>query len=344
MIPWLVRMLALALPLAAVAADGSAPANPWAPLPTFELPTAPDEGIAKPDNEEPSWPEPRYLPVQGDVLGEPQTHTVAEGETLYDIARLYGLGIAELAAANPLDDVWLPRTGSALNLPTQRIVPDAPRRGVVINLAEFRLYLYHPTDGTVASLPVGIGAEGHETPTGQSRITQKRQDPIWTPPPSIRKERPDLPASIPAGPDNPLGKHALNLGWPQIVIHGTNKPWSIGTPGSYGCLRMYPEHVAWLFEQVSVNTPVWVVHQPIKFGLADGKLWVQAHPEARQVAQLLGGETMADEPTASLLEALARDVQLGKLEPGKESPIAWDVLDQALATRLGLVTPISAVP
>src|SRR5690606_20215720 len=120
-------------------------------------------------------------------------------------------------------DPWLPGVGTELVIPGEHILPDAPRRGIVVNLAELRLY-HFAAGGRIESMPIGIGSEGVETPLGDTKVVNKRRDPTWWPPPSIRAERPELPASVPPGPDNPLGAFALDLGLPLYRIHGTNRP------------------------------------------------------------------------------------------------------------------------
>jgi L,D-transpeptidase ErfK/SrfK len=174
-----------------------------------------------------------------DVIGVPSFHTVTESDTLLDIAREYDLGYVEVRAANPGVDPWLPSAGNTLTLPRQHVLPDAPRRGIVINLPELRLY-YFPARGAPSSFPIGIGGEGRETPVGHTTIARKRIHPTWTPTKSEREEDPDLSASVPPGPDNPMGDRALYLGWTGYAIHGTDKPYSIAgatATAASACIR-----------------------------------------------------------------------------------------------------------
>jgi L,D-transpeptidase ErfK/SrfK len=225
------------------------------------------------------------LPTPGvDVVGEMGTVTVAEGETLLDIARAHDLGYNEISAANPGLDPWLPAPGSTVFLPTRYVLPAAPRRGIIVNLAEMRLYYYPETGGAervVMTFPIGIGQEGWTTPLGITRIVGKIKDPSWTVPASIREEHDrlgdPLPGVVPPGPDNPLGAYAMRLGMTSYLIHGTNKPYGIGRRTSHGCIRLYPEDIETLFQQVPVATPVWVIDQPYKLGRDHGKLLLEAH-------------------------------------------------------------------
>jgi len=221
-----------------------------------------------------------------DVVGTVQvTHASAE-DTLSDIARRFNLGYEELVRANPNVDPWLPGEGREIVLPTQFVLPDAPREGLVINLPTLRVF-YFPKHApgepqTVITHPIGIGKVGWSTPVGVTKVVSKKKDPVWTPPASVRKEHKEngdiLPARVPAGPDNPLGAYAMTLGWPSYLIHGTNKPYGVGMRSSHGCMRFYPEDIAILFEEIPVGTQVRVVDQPFLFGWHDNRLYAQAVP------------------------------------------------------------------
>lgn len=220
------------------------------------------------------------------VIGRMEYHTVEAGENLLLIARRYDLGYIELIAANPGVDPWLPRAGRTLAMPTAHVLPDAPHKGIVINLPELRLYYYGDRGSPVITYPIGVGRKGRETPIGSTQIVRKRKAPTWIPPASIRAERPELPAVVPPGPDNPLGDFALDLGWENYVLHGTNRPYGIGRRVSSGCIRLYPEDIERLFAAVSVATPVTVVDQPVKLGWSHGQLYLEIHPDAPEGDQL----------------------------------------------------------
>jgi len=230
------------------------------------------------------------LRPDSDLIGTVGTHTIAEDESLPALAVKYGLGYIELRAANVAIDPWLPPLGHRVVLPTRYILPDAPRQGIVMNLAELRLYYFPPGGKTVETYPIGIGREGWQTPLGRTSVTKKRKDPVWYVPESVRAEQPELPRAVGPGPFNPLGKHALNLGWPAYLIHGTNKPHGVGRQVSHGCVRMYPDDIAALFERVPVGTPVTVVDQPVKVGWHDGALYVEIHPSRDARDMLEAGE------------------------------------------------------
>lgn len=215
------------------------------------------------------------------VGGTAGRHTIGSGDSLVELARRYGVGYNEITAANPNVDPFIPRTGTSVTIPGIWILPDIPvRQGIVINLAEMRLYYFPPLKGDlVETFPVGIGDEGWDTPTGTYRITEKTEHPAWHVPPSILKQRPELPRVLPPGPDNPLGSHALRLSGGSIMIHGTNRPFSIGRRASHGCIHLYPEDIATLFPRVPLGTSVTIVRQQVKATAVNGWVWVQINDD-----------------------------------------------------------------
>jgi len=229
------------------------------------------------------------IPSTGDtVVGEDQTVETVYEDTLYDLARTYGLGSEELIRVNPGIDPWLPGAGKKIVVPGRHILPPAPREGIVVNLPEHRLYYYpKPKRGgprVVITYPVSIGKMDWRTPLGLTQVMAKQKDPTWYPPESVRmehlKDGDPLPASVPPGPNNPLGQFALRLaaGKGTYLIHGTNNPIAVGLPVTHGCIRMYPEDVAVLFPLISVGTPVRLINEPVKVAWIDGELLLEAHP------------------------------------------------------------------
>ncbi len=227
------------------------------------------------------------LPPPGvNVIGAIQTVYARHEDTLSDIARRYNVGYDEITLANPDVDPWLPGEGTAIIVPSQYILPDAPREGLVLNVPEMRVYYYPPVQKgkppLVVTFPASIGRMEWQTPLGKTKIVKKQAYPTWYPTDSIRAEHLEdgdpLPKSIPPGPENPLGTHALRLGIPGYLIHGTNKPYGIGMRVTHGCIRLYPEDIRALFDMVPVDAPVYVVNQPFKAGWRNGLLYVEAHP------------------------------------------------------------------
>jgi L,D-transpeptidase ErfK/SrfK len=175
-------------------------------------------------------------------------------------------------------------------VPQLHLPPRGATEGIVINLADMRLYYYGKPSTLPRSYAIGIGREGLLTPIGQTTIIGKTVDPTWKPTPRMRKEDPTLPAVMPAGPDNPMGTRAMYLGWKPYAIHGSNKAWGVGRRISSGCVRMYNEDVEELYDLVNVGTKVTVVDQPIKFGWIGGELYMEAHPTQKEGEALQLGD------------------------------------------------------
>jgi len=218
-----------------------------------------------------------------DVIGRLAIIRLEKGDTLPDIARHFSLGINEISAANPGVDIWVPEAGERVLLPLSFILPDTPRKGIVVNLAAMRLFQYRQegTSLVVTTYPIGVGTSERPTPTGNMRVVRKAVRPTWHVPASIAREHREkgdiLPATVPPGPENPLGEYALYLSKSGYLIHGTNKPASIGLTATNGCMRLYPENVKMLFDDTPVKTPVLIVNQPYLIGKRNGVLYLEAH-------------------------------------------------------------------
>ncbi|WP_181422047.1 L,D-transpeptidase family protein [Halomonas sp. LBP4] len=226
------------------------------------------------------------LPETGNVIGEAYTVSVEEGDTLIDLAREHNVGYEAIRMANPDVSLWAPFAGTEVVIPNRHILPDAPREGIVINLSELRLYYYSGED-VVETYPISVGRDGFATPVGVTKTTVKVEDPAWSPPRSMREEAAargePVPSVVPPGPDNPLGRHAILLGLPSYLIHGTNKPDGVGMRASRGCIRMFPEDIESLYERVPSGTKVNIVDQPFKAGWSeDGELYVQSFPQLEE--------------------------------------------------------------
>ncbi|HJV64378.1 MAG TPA: L,D-transpeptidase family protein [Geomonas sp.] len=225
------------------------------------------------------------IPGDAGGLGQLQRYQVKKNESLIEIARKFDLGFNEITAANPGVDPFVTNAGTLVNIPTAWLLPAVPLRpSVVINLPEFRLYYFSKQPGgKVLTFPLGIGDQGTDTPLGRYRIVQKIVKPAWHVPTSIRRKEPSLPKVMQAGPDNPMGSHALRLSSHDILIHGTDRPWGIGRRSSHGCLRLYPEDIVSLFRAVSTGTQVVIVDQPVKIGTNGKSVYVEAHRTDRSV-------------------------------------------------------------
>lgn len=227
------------------------------------------------------------------IIGELRETRSRHEDTLIDIAREFNLGYDQIVKANPAANRWVPGDGNRILLPSKYILPDAPRNGIVVNVAELRLYYFLPQSGgdsrSVVTFPVSIGRMDWKTPLGETSVVRKDKNPAWYPPASIKAEHArdgdPLPDMIPGGhPENPLGGFALRLGIPGYLIHGVDerKANGIGMRVTHGCMRMYPEDVARLFEIVPVKTRVMLVNQPIKVATVGDKVYAQITTPLRE--------------------------------------------------------------
>jgi L,D-transpeptidase ErfK/SrfK len=264
------------------------------------------------------------------VIGQLAVVTTREGDSLPDVARHFGLGHEAITAANPDMDVWAPRGGSRVLLPLMFVLPDAPRQGIVINLASMRMFHFSGKDRPVLTYPVGIGEEGRSTPMGAMFVERKAVRPTWYVPASIRRDHAQrgdpLPAEVPPGPDNPLGEYALYLSRASYVIHGTNKPYSIGLRATNGCIRLYPEDVERLYRAVPVKASVSVVNQPYLVGRAGGMLYLEAHAPQEEL-------NAAD--VKRKLFARLRD-----MEKKEGRRLDWKRVEETVAQARGIPVPI----
>jgi len=226
-------------------------------------------------------------------VGQPLTITVEQGNTqpLEYFAAQYGQGLSNMLEANPGVDPLLPAGGTRLVIPQQLILPDTVRQGIVMNVAEMRLYYYPPGENTVVVLPIGIGQAGRETPRNWvTKVERKKDGPSWTPTANTRKEYAKegkvLPAFVPPGPDNPMGLYAIYIG-KLYAIHGTNANFGIGLRVSQGCIRLRNDDIEWLFNQVKEGERVQIIDQAVKIANEpDGSRWVEIHePLSRNRAE-----------------------------------------------------------
>lgn len=273
-----------------------------------------------------------FLVAKGDdVIGRLAFIRLEKGDTLPDIARHFSLGINGLSAANPGVDIWVPEAGERIMLPLSFILPDAPRKGIVINLAAMRLFQFKGDSKsmTVLTYPVGVGTEERPSPTGKMYVTRKAIKPTWHVPASIandhRKKGDPLPAAVLPGPENPLGEYALYLSEPSYLMHGTNKPASIGLRATNGCIRLYPEDVEKLYTNTPVKTPVYIVNQPYLIGQSNGVVYmeVNAPPE----------DLDADE-----FDKIYK--KLRNIEKRSGRKIDWSKVKKVMAEARGIPVPI----
>lgn len=269
---------------------------------------------------------------QAQIVGALATVESKRDDTLSDLARHFGLGFTDITIANPRLEPWALEESQQVLLPLQFILPEASRNGVVLNLANMRMFYYPKDQRKVLTFPVGIGRDGWNTPLGATKIVAKKANPSWTVPESIHREHQllgdPLPKVIPSGPDNPLGYYAMPLGFTGYLIHGTNKPYGIGMQVSHGCVQLYPEDVELLFEQVSVGTPVRIVHQPYLAAWDRDMLYLEAHRPLEKWGK-------QDKKLQKAVRA-----KLGELAAEKNAAVDWSRVDEILNRADGIPTPV----
>jgi L,D-transpeptidase ErfK/SrfK len=278
------------------------------------------------------------LPPPGeDIIGEIQVIKAKYEDTFADIAEANDLGYLEMVAANPGIDPWLPGEGTDIALPTRFILPPGPREGIVINLAEYRMYFFPKGQNVVHTYPLGIGREGWNSPIATTTIVGKTPNPAWYPPKSIREEHAaegdPLPMVVPAGPDNPLGPFKFNLGTTGYLIHGSNKKFGIGMRVSHGCFRMLNNNVLELAKMAPVGTTVRIINEPYKFGVSQNKVFLEAHAPLDDS----GVQSVVDKHATVINSLLKHD----NLATGFQ--LDWEVVRDVVAGEDGIPVEI-AIP
>ncbi|MCK6787924.1 L,D-transpeptidase family protein [Enterobacter roggenkampii] len=278
------------------------------------------------------------LPPAGSrLIGQNQTYTIQEGDNkLQTIARRFNTAAQVILETNNTIAPVNPAPGTVITIPSQMLLPDTPREGIVVNLAELRLYYFPPGENIVQVFPLGIGQLGLETPVTTTRVSQKIPNPTWTPTPGIRARSLEqgikLPPVVPAGPNNPLGRFALRLGVGngEYLIHGTSAPDSVGLRVSSGCMRMNAPDIKALFEQVRVGTRVQIINEPVKFAVEpDGKRYIEVHRPLAQVE----GENPQVSPITHSAEFATFVSQAGSDKA---------LIDKALSRRAGIPVIVSS--
>ncbi len=291
------------------------------------------------------------LPPPGnDVIGAVTLVKARADDTLIDIARRHGLGYEDIVRANPHVDTWLPGEGTEVVLPTRYVLPPGERRGLILNLAEYRLYYFpEPRDGEAAvvmTYPMSIGRMDWETPLGLTSIVTKVTNPAWYPPESVIAEHAAdgdvLPRVVPPGPQNPLGKHAMRLGLPGYLIHGTNRPAGVGMRVTHGCIRLFPEDIGFLFGEVGIDTPVRIINAPVKIGWDGDELVMEVHQALETLPPVAADATEEGDTDAIVEPSLPRDKltllteQFVAATNARPGILYWDIAERLLERADGI--------
>ncbi|AMA64681.1 putative L,D-transpeptidase YcfS precursor [Candidatus Arsenophonus lipoptenae] len=257
---------------------------------------------------------------------------------LEEIARKFKIGLLGMLEANPGIDPYLPKAGIKLIIPSQMLLPATKRNGIIINLAELRLYFFPKGSNKVIVYPIGIGQLGtNNTPIMITNVSQLIKNPTWTPTSNIRKRYAEdgiiLPQVLPAGPDNPMGLYALRLSYDQgqYLIHGTNTNFGIGLRITAGCIRLRPDDMEKLFYSIPIGTRVQIINEPIKYSKEqDGSYYIEVH-------QPLSTRESDDPQIMPLIYSKEFKKFLQQAEIDKE------LVDKTIARRSGMPVKINKI-
>jgi L,D-transpeptidase ErfK/SrfK len=214
------------------------------------------------------------------MIGHINTGYIKPGENIWQLARESDIGFYEILQANPHVNPQRTYPWQQLTIPTAFLLPDAPRQGIVVNIAELRLYYYPENTNKVYTYPVAIGMQGMATPVGQYPIIEKIDHPKWYVPKGelaeMAKQGIYLPKVMDSNEENPLGYYALRLSKRTYLLHGTNTPPTVGRRASAGCMHLYPEDIKALFDRTDVGETVTIVDQPFIANWVGDTLYFQA--------------------------------------------------------------------
>lgn len=276
-----------------------------------------------------------FIRYNSDIVGNMHVVTAEKNDSFLNLARTYDVPFNAMVTANPKLNPWGPGTGNLVVIPGRFILPNVERKGIVINIAEFRIY-YFPEDEpyVVHSYPIGIGEKSTPTPLLSTQVIEMQSDPTWHVPNSIRDPYTArgqyYPKTVPAGPGNPLGEYAIRLGLPSYLIHGTNQPDGVGMRVSHGCIRLYPEDIEDLFSRVTIDTPVQIIHQSYKTGWELGQMYLEVHQELLEY----------EKPIEDQLSNLVTTIQYQMLQMSPDVDMDNDEIRQVLEDSEGIPTKI----
>jgi L,D-transpeptidase ErfK/SrfK len=280
------------------------------------------------------------FPLQSttNVVGQIKFAKIAKGDNFTKLAQKYDVGYDQLQQANPRLDSENPLVNAAIVIPSQYIIPKVNREGIVINLAQMRLFYFPKDKQEVCTYPVGIGKQNWQTPEGKLFIAEKIKNPVWIVPDAIMKYRAENgdPVSkiMQSGPDNPLGYYAMRLSYPTYLIHGTNEPDSIGRRSSAGCIHLFGDDIKALFDMTPLHTSVQIINFPYLLASQDGITYFAAYNPLIEMQQ-----QFAKDPSLQdiiLLSAINAEFPNGDFDPKYKAQ-----LEKLIAAPTGLTVELS---
>ncbi|HKL45229.1 MAG TPA: L,D-transpeptidase [Roseovarius sp.] len=130
---------------------------------------------------------------------------------------------------------------------------------ILVDISSRALHYWSEGGETYKLYPSSVPLSEDLTRRGRTSVVRKVEGPSWRPTPAMLKRNPEWPAYVGPGPDNPLGTHALYLGWTYYRIHGTHDTRKIGRRSSNGCIGLYNEHISELFKLAKIGTQVLLI-------------------------------------------------------------------------------------
>lgn len=282
-------------------------------------------------------------PAGDDLVGRLNVVEADKGDTLPQIGSRYDIGYSEMVAANSALPANVPlKAGTEVILPTLYVLPQS-RVGIVVNLAELRLYYFPVGQDKVYTYPLAAGQKGWNTPLASTTVVRKAENPSWTVPASIlaesaRKGKKLKPFYDGDDPENPLGHYALYLKIEGIRVHGTMASRSIGRRASHGCLRLWDNDIQALYENVPIGTPFVILHQEATAGWQNHVLYLQVDAPFREYHDANAVQKAIDQVTAAHTATIdwQRVQDVNEAQEGIPTPIGYDQTLNAL--------PESAIP
>jgi len=266
------------------------------------------------------------------LIGGDTSYIIKKGDTLELIGARLGVNWNNIAKENILDVRKPLMIGQELKVTTGKIVPQIIDQGIIVNIPDRMLY-YFRNYRLEKAFPVGLGMPSWRgitrwrTPEGKFKVINKRKNPTWHVPESMQwkmmLEGKAVKKVVSPGPDNPLGRYAIDTSIPRVVIHETIWPNTVYQFRSHGCIRVLPEHAEDFFNEVEINTVGEIIYKPVKVAVFKGKVFLEVHRDIYGKLNDLRDEAKRIFEEHSLLEKV--DWQKVDLVLQEKTGIAVDV-------------------
>ncbi len=234
------------------------------------------------------------------IVGGDTPYTVAKGDTLELISAKLGVSQRAIIRDNGINPKKRLPVGTEIRVNNRKIVPQTTENGIIVNVPDRMLYFFR--DGRLLiAFPVGLGIPDKKgvtkwrTPLRKFSIVEKRKDPTWHVPKSIQEEMAaegkPVNTIVPPGPENPLGKYALDTSIPGVLIHSTIWPTSVYKYRSHGCIRGSLENLEALFPEVDLKTEGEIIYVPVKVAVTpEGRVLLEVNSDVYDRVKDMGAE------------------------------------------------------